>query len=61
MGAARVRGSSGRDDVCPTGKVGYSSRGIARKALKTIGRKDMRAYLCDACHLWHLTSARSGR
>lgn len=56
-----MRGTTGRSDVCETGKVAFSSRDLAKRALRTIRNKGMRAYQCPRCHLWHLTSMRSER
>jgi hypothetical protein len=43
---------------CPTGKITFGSRAAAchsRKSGRNQGRK-MRAYLCQQCHQWHLTT-----
>lgn len=46
------------------GKTRYPSRGKARAAIAAIRthaaravKKPCRAYLCEHCHGWHLTSA----
>lgn len=41
-----------------TGKLSYASRSAAtgsRRSRRNKGRK-MRAYLCEFCHCWHLSS-----
>lgn len=43
---------------CPAGKIAFTSRHAAqasRHARRNKGRR-MRAYLCERCHRWHLTT-----
>jgi hypothetical protein len=48
--------------ACPTGKLGYPTKGDARAALKRIrkahGSTVRRVYDCPLCMFWHLTSQR---
>lgn len=43
-----------------TGKKRFESEAAARRSASNIarhtGERRMRAYRCDACHGWHLTS-----
>ena len=46
------------DTICITGKIAYASRHAAtnsRGNVRNKGRR-MRAYFCDRCHCWHLTT-----
>jgi hypothetical protein len=48
---------------CPTGKITFGSRDAANHSRKS-GRNEgqrMRAYLCNLCHQWHLTTERFRR
>ena len=56
MGAAYLRGATDPTDRIPCDKVGYASRTLAQRALKTIRKPDqggLRVYCCQLCHLWH--------
>ncbi len=54
------------DVVCPTGKIRYRSEDQASRELASTRRPtrfrrrrhERRAYQCDVCHGWHLTSQR---
>lgn len=48
--------------TCPTGKRSYPGKGAALSALhaarrrrrRRTNRREIKAYLCEACGLWHL-------
>jgi hypothetical protein len=40
---------------CPSGKVAFTTRRLARKnARRTHASQHLRPYLCDDCRCWHL-------
>lgn len=43
-----------------SGKRGYPSKHQARRAMRKAGNR-VAFYLCQCCHLWHVTDLEKGR
>ena len=56
-----IKTNNEKEITCPSGKVGYKSKGKAEAAIRTINNNNsgdrLRAYYCKECGEWHLTSS----
>lgn len=64
IGARRHRNPQGSRVTCATGKLRYPDKLAAKIVLAKAQRQDhgeLRAYRCEFCRGWHLTSQAKGR